>query len=612
MGTPMGGDPEYDPPRYVSSVPLPNAVNYRKQKIEITFDELINIEKPMEKVIITPPQKKPPDIKSSGKKVIVELKDTLKPNTTYTFDFTDGIVDNNEKNVLESFSFAFSTGDVVDSLVMSGLLLNAQNLEPMPNIMIGLHSDMDDSAFVTIPFVRTTKTNDRGMFWVRNVAEGAYHVFALNDVNRDYHFDQPGEEIAFLDSIFIPSFEPAIRMDTLWQDSLTIDTICEVHYNRFTPDNIRLLLFKEKFERQYLSKTERMPFALKLQFNSADSLQPVISVLNIDVQEDDWAIPEYSEGGKTIQLWLKDSLLYKADTLSLEIDYLKTDTLNRLVQTKDTVVLALRKTPAKKSKGKDKQEPEIEFLTITSNQQSVMDVYDTLRLTFAEPLLDFDPNVVRFEQKVDTLWEPRELQLEQDSLNPRQYALKQKWTYEAEYRMTVDSAAITSIYGKWNNKYEATFKFRKNSDYGHLYVAVAGNSTDGFGELLDGSDKPVRTSVLKNGELLFFNLKPGKYYLRFIEDSNGNGKWDTGNYAEKLPPETVYYYPAVFEIKQNFEFEQSWDLHETPIEKQKPLEITKNKPAEKRQKRDAASGTQRDGSRNTNMNLNRNANFRTN
>ena len=247
IGSPNGGPYDETPPKFVSSNPIPNQVNYQGKNVEILFDELIQIEKPTENVIITPPQMELPIIRSSGKKAVIELKDSLKPNTTYTIDFTNSIVDNNEKNVFENFSFAFSTGETIDSLEISGVLLNAENLEPMPGITIGLHNNLEDSAFVKVPFLRTSRTNDKGRFTIRNIAPGSYRVFALNDVNRDYKFDQPGEDIAFLDSLIVPSFEFTTRQDTTWKDTLTIDTIRTINYTRFLPDDIELRLFNEKF-----------------------------------------------------------------------------------------------------------------------------------------------------------------------------------------------------------------------------------------------------------------------------------------------------------------------------------------------------------------------------
>lgn len=160
------------PPKFVSSTPLPNQINYKGKKVEIIFDELIQIDKPTENVIITPPQMEQPVIRANGRKAVIELMDTLKENTTYTIDFTNSISDNNEKNVLENYSFAFSTGESIDSMEVSGVLLNAENLEPMPGITIGVHTNLEDSAFTTIPFVRTSRTNDKGEFTIRNMARG--------------------------------------------------------------------------------------------------------------------------------------------------------------------------------------------------------------------------------------------------------------------------------------------------------------------------------------------------------------------------------------------------------------------------------------------------------
>ncbi|GHV22081.1 hypothetical protein FACS1894174_06230 [Bacteroidia bacterium] len=598
-GMPQGGLDDLTPPHYVSSKPKPDAINFRGNKIEIIFDELVNVEKPGEKVIITPPQKKNPVIQSIGKKVTVELKDTLMPNTTYTFDFTDAIVDNNEKNVLENFSFAFSTGEIVDSLMIGGLLFNAENLEPMPGIMVGLHSNMSDTAFTTIPFLRTTKTNELGQFRIRNVSPGTYHIFALNDLNRDYKFDQPGEDIAFLDSVFVPSFEPAMRIDTVWKDSITVDTIKEVKYTRFTPDDIRLFLFKEDFERQFLSRPLRNEYSMVFNFNSAKQLEPTFSLLNQGAGANDWAIPERANDGKSITLWIKDSLIYNTDSLMIEVEYLKSDSLNQLVHATDTFNMILKKKTEKK---KDKKEAEkINFLEVNFSMQGSVDVFDTAKIVFGEPVPNIDLSKIIIEEKVDTLWEPVQLPVVQDSLNPRLFYIDPKWAYEKEYRISIDSASIYSLYGKWNDKLQSQFKFKKNSDYGHLYVSINGNGFDGFGELLDNGDKVIRKSKIIDGELIFINLKPGKYYLRYIEDANGDGKWTTGNYTGKQQPETVYYYPGLFEIKQNFEFEQTepWNVSETPVEKQKPLDIIKNKPKEKKTKQSVNAST------NTSNNTNR-------
>ena len=257
MASPNGGPYDEQPPKFVSSTPAPGQLNYKGKKVEILFDELIQVDKPTENVIITPPQAMQPVIRANGRRVIVELEDTLRDNTTYTIDFTNSIADNNEKNIFENFSFAFSTGDQIDTLEISGVLLDAATLEPMPGITIGVHTDLADSAFTTIPFVRTSRTNDRGAFTIRNMAPGTYRIYAVEDVMRTYKYSQPGQQIAFGDSLIVPTFELTTRQDTTWKDSLTIDTIKTVPYTHFMPDDIALRLFKEKAERQYMLRPER-------------------------------------------------------------------------------------------------------------------------------------------------------------------------------------------------------------------------------------------------------------------------------------------------------------------------------------------------------------------
>jgi uncharacterized protein (DUF2141 family) len=617
MGSPQGGDQDTTPPKFVRGNPAPNSTRFNKNKIELFFDEFISIEKPAEKVIITPPQQKMPVIRAIGKGIMVELKDSLILNTTYTFDFTNGIVDNNEQNAIEGFAYAVSTGDVIDSLMISGLLLNAENLEPMPNILVGLHMNVEDTAFTTLPFVRTSKTNDRGQFHIRNVATGTYKLFALEDLNRNYKFESPNESLAFYDSLIVPSFEPAMRMDTIRLDSLTIDTIKEVHYTRFTPDDIVLHFFKENSENQYLSKTER-PAAHQVifHFNSNKGLPPALHLINDEEDEnipENWFLEESSPDKKDITYWITDSTVYKRDTLRLTIDYLADDSLFNLVPRTDTLRLIWKnKEINKKEKGKEKRKKDdekeiIDFLKIDFSGKNPMDVFDTLKIIFKEPVLDFDSGKIQLQLKVDTLWEDRKFPISRDTLNPRIFYVQNEWLYQQEFQIIVDSAAFFSIYGKWNDSINNKFKLKSEEDYGDLYIEVTGNETPGFGELLDGSEKVVRRVPLSDNELVFEDLPPGKYYLRFIEDANENGQWDTGNYAKKQQPEKVYYFDRELEIRKFREDTYNWNIKEIPVEMQKPLEITKNKPVIKKPKNDNSNNP--NNKQNTNRLNSGNSNF---
>ena len=355
MGAPDGGPYDEMPPKFVGSSPRLHAVNAKSKKFELEFDEFIKLEKPSEKVIISPPQMEQPEIKVVGKKVVGELLDTLKEATTYTIDFSDAIVDNNEGNPMGNFTYSFSTGATIDTMEVSGTVLNAADLEPIKGIQVGLHKNLNDSAFTSLPFDRVSRTDSRGHFVIRGIAPGKYRIYALMDGNQNYLFDSKTETIAFSDSIIIPSMMPATRQDTLWKDTLTIDTIKTVGYTRFMPDDIILRAFKEENTRQYFTGSQRDKenhFILK--FSAKADTLPTLKGLNFN--EKDAFIVEANEGNDSICYWIKDSLVYQMDTLALQMDYLYIDTLNQLVPKTDTLYLANKLTKEQREKLKKQDE----------------------------------------------------------------------------------------------------------------------------------------------------------------------------------------------------------------------------------------------------------------
>jgi hypothetical protein len=237
-----------------------------------------------------------------------------------------------------------------------------------------------------------------------------------------------------------------------------------------------------------------------------------------------------------------------------------------------------------------------------------MEVFDTLKITFDEPVLPFDFDQLCFQQKVDTLWEDLHIPIVQDSLNPRLFYFQYTWPYKQEYRLRIDSAAIHSIYGLCNDSLDVVIKTRAEEEYGHLYLQISGIEGPAFGQLLDSKDAAVKQAPLVEGEISLEDIKPGTYYLRLIKDTNDNGRWDPGDYAQQLQAEEVYYYPNALEIKGYMEWEQSWNVTETPLLKQKPLAITKNKPKEKTPKRNAQQERQQQERQQNNSNRNGNSN----
>ena len=592
IAAPTGGLYDVDPPKVVSASPNFNAVNNKSTTIEIIFDENIKVEKPMDKVIIAPPQQSFPIIKAQGRKVIVELEDDLLPNTTYTIDFTDAIVDNNEGNTLDNFALSFSTGDQLDTLAVSGTVLTAENLEPVQGIYVGIHSNFTDTAFTKIPFERISRTNSRGKFTIKGIAEGKYKIYALGDLNRSYTYDNPQEVIAFMDSIFVPSSIPAMRNDTVFKDSLTIDTIYDVKYTRFLPDDLLLRSFESGFKRQYLQKHERtVPYKLDLYF-AAPTEKAQFTMLKPISSNNNWYVKENNITNDSVSIWITDSLIYKADTITLKVDYLKTDTLNNHVLNTDTLNFTFKGSQKKKSnkeKEKEKKEGEeepIRHLTIRHNVQSTHEIYNSLFLEFEQPVINFDSTKIKLQHEEDSLFVPIKYKLITDSLNARRYRLQYKWEPGEKYKLLIDSAAFESAYGLHNTTLEQVFSIKKLEQYGNLLFIIEGlpKGKTAYIELLDAQDKPFRKKIVKNSEALFMDLNPGKLYARLFIDDNNDGVWTTGNFENQLQPEVIYYNPKNYEIRAFTNHEESWSIKEYPFEQQKPLEITKNKPEEKKKR----------------------------
>lgn len=602
IGTPDGGPYDETPPKFMGGTPQLRAVNVKSQKFELEFDEFIKLEKPSEKVVISPPQLEQPEIKVVGRKVVGELLDTLKESTTYTIDFSDAIVDNNEGNPMGHFTYTFSTGASIDTMEVSGTVLEASNLEPIKGIQVGLHKDLADSAFTVKAFDRVSRTDSRGRFSIRGVAPGKYRIYALKDGNQNYLFDSKSEMIAFSDSIIIPSSMPSTRQDTLWKDSLTIDTIKTVNYTRYLPDDVMLRAFKEENTRQYFVKSQRDKLNhFILTFSAKADTLPTLKGLNFD--ERDAFIVETTPRNDSVCYWIKDSLLYEMDTLAIQMDYLYTDTLDRLVPKTDTLYLANKLTREKREqlakeeaekkekerkkqekKGKTVEPEKTPFLEMKVDAPSSFDIYKNVLLTFEEPVAKIDTSAIHMEVKVDTLWNETPFFLREDSVVPRQYEILAEWEPEKEYRLTIDSAAITGLYGLHTNKVEQTMKVKKVDEYGTLLLNIVGAGKGAIVELMDNAGKVVRQQAVNDqGMADFYYLNPNtKYYIRLFIDRNGNGVWDTGNFENKVQPEEVYYFPKVWEMRANFEFEETWDIHAVPLDRQKLDEIKKQKPDEQK------------------------------
>ncbi len=598
MGNPDGGWYDETPPRVMGSTPADRGTDVTAQRMTIVFDEYIKLDNPLEKVVVSPPQLELPEIESAGRQIKIHLLDSLKPNTTYTIDFSDAISDNNEGNPLGNYTYSFSTGDHIDTLEVSGYVLDASNLEPIKGMLVGLYSNLSDTIFRKEPMLRVSRTDSRGHFVIKGVADGEYRIYALEDADRNFVFNQKSERIAFSHETVKPSWKPDVRQDTIWRDSLHIDSIVRVPYTHFLPDDIILRAFKEEQTDRYLLKQERKyanRFTLFFSFGG-DTL-PRLRGLNFN-DSAAWVV-EPSLRCDTITYWLRDSLLINQDTLSVEATFFKTDSVGKLQLTTEPLTLLSKEPYEKRMKQREKEMKEWEKKQEKARKRGdpVQDQMPTkpleMKLSTAQamapdqnPLIAFDTPIevadtsrIHLYSQQDTLWFRSPMLLRPHPTRPRTYELMGEWRPGVKYSLETDSAAFVDIYGLATKASKAGFQVASNDQFATILFTVSGLQSDNLvAELLNGNDQLVKTAHSDRATVEFFYVMPGTYYLRLYEDLNGNGRWDTGNYDLDLQAEPVYYYPEKIECKANWDLTlPTWQPALLNAAQQKPEAITKQK-----------------------------------
>lgn len=579
----------------MGAAPADKGTNVKSQKISIFFDEFIQIENATEKVVVSPPQLETPEIVASGKRIRIELLDSLKPNTTYTIDFSDAITDNNENNPLGNYTYSFSTGDAIDTLEVSGKVLQAKDLEPVKGILVGLYNDLSDTAFTTKPMLRVSRTDGSGRFVIKGVAPGTYRVYALQDADGNYLFNQKSEMLAFSQEKIVPSFKPDVRQDTTWIDSLRIKSIDRVGYTHFLPDDIVLRAFNEVMTDRYFLKAERREPESFTLFYSYGGEMPQVRGLNF--QSDDAFIIESTEKQDTITYWLKDTALVNQDTLRVELTYHMTDSLGKLVEQIDTLDILSRISHEKRQKDLEREREEWQkkqdrakkrgepydsimppkALAIGVKAPSELDPDKNIPFTFNTPLASVDTAAIHLYSKHDTLW--YNAPLEFNHVRGREYELRGEWRPDIEYSLEIDSAAFVDIYGKVSPPFKQGFKVKSFDDYGTLLLNIPTmTDTTIVVQLLDAGDKIIKEVTTNQGVAEFYYVSPSTYYVRMYIDSNRNGEWDTGLYSANRQPETVCYFPKEIEIRAKWDFTETWNPLATPVIQQKPAAVTKQKP----------------------------------
>lgn len=586
-GYPEGGPKDTTPPVVVAEVPVSYTKNFNKKRVEIYFNEFVQLKEINEKFIFSPPLKKNPKVSLKGKYVQISIPDTLKPNTTYSMDFADAIVDNNEGNPLGFYRYVFSTGEVIDSLELSGTVVNAESYEPMMNVLVGLYENHADS----VPLLELpdyiARTDSSGNFRVTNLRDAVYKVVAIEDANKDKKYTPESEMFAFLDSTVHPIVLPMVKSDTfrlvesiLGRDTTYRDSIVTTEYLGYGPSNLLLRMFQEKLTQLYLvdddrKERERLDFVFSIP--AENKLQVRLwDTLATEPLPEDWFFMERSAGKDTISLWIKDSTVYKKDTLNVILSYLRSDSTGQHTLYSDTTRYTFKEKKKNEGKGKKNPEekPKMEFLEIKSNVGGDLDLGGRLWLEFDRPIDKSGLQGLRLSEKVDTLYQPMKFELEEDSLKVRRIYVDAPWKQSTEYLLELDSAAVYDIYGRFNNKMEKKFKVRSEEYYGKIQLTVKGVSGNTLIQLYksDGAKAEngkrkynvVREKkITQDGEVVFDLLPEGKYKFRAILDTENSGVWNTGLYLKHRQPDEIIYMPAEISVKQNFDIEQEFRLNPT-------------------------------------------------
>lgn len=516
--TPTGGPRDENPPVIDTALSTPNLqTKFLKQDISLTFNEWVMLEDVFNQVIISPPLQYKPEIYIKKKSVIIAWDDreTLRENVTYTFNFGESVKDLTEKNPAEKLRFVFSTGDFIDSLTLSGKVIDATDGKPLEKIRVMLYASKEDSVVRTQKPLYLSITDKDGRFTMENLRSDTFSLFALEDVNFNYKFDLANERIGFPDSLLFLT-------NTL-------------------SDSLVLQVFQEKpFVR--LNSTDLKTYGIvKALFNQSPE--------NILLSTDSLAPKLYRESIKdTLKLWYNPALIKNPWQIILQSGINSFDTLkfNVPASTQNVGNLSLENTPE------------------SGISRPVIKPGEPIPIFLSRPVFSADASkIIQIKDSIslsDTLY------FEQDTVNPRKISLYGRWQEGNSYKLNMPPGTIQDIYGRTTDSLKFTVSIGKTEDYGNLAVKFSAldSTIDYVIQIVDDSQRLFYENHIHGKRPENFSLKllqPGKYTLKVIKDENNNGIWDTGNLLNHRQPEKIALIP-IEEIKANWDVETSVDLIE--------------------------------------------------
>lgn len=566
QGMPMGGPKDSIAPVLVETMPQMMGLNFSGEEVRLTFNEYIVPDAVAEELVVSPPLAKRPSVRTKSRSLIVAFNETLKKDVTYSLDFKNSVVDNNEHIPIPGLRFLFSTGNSVDTLRVAGMVKSAENLEPFEKITVMLHSNTHDTALFRSKPDYIARTDKKGLFLFDNVKSGKYHLFAVNDLNSNLLYDPGTEEFAFADSLILPSAEFIESPDTL---AIGADSLLILGHTLFKPDPVYLRTFTEPLFEQYIDKSIREgKNKCRIVFN--ESIKDTLGIRLLNHPDTAWYIREYNREMDSLLLWITDTLLANIDTLQLELAFMQLDSLRNSFVQHDTINLVYteKEKPETRRKKKEEEEPVVEQFWLSDNIKSTgFDLNSPVYLTTPEPVKKFDLTKVRLILAEDSTLTPLKISIQKDTTMWRTYRIDYPWEPKTGYILFVDSAASENYSGITSQKVKKQFITQEEDYYGRIVLNLSNAEDPLLIHLLDNSkdEKVLRTiTTHKKNPVMFDFLAPGKYKIKVVFDKNDNGKWDPGIYSRRIQPEKVAYYPEIIKVRSNWDNNYEWDLSLDP------------------------------------------------
>lgn len=580
VNSPTGGLRDRKPPVVEESIPVNGTTNFKGKKVEITFDEYVVLDNINDKFMVSPPMKKKPRVFIRGKNLNVEYDEALKDSSTYTFYFLDAIRDLNESNILDNYKFVFSTGNVIDSLSVTGNVYNALNLEAPEKTIVLLYRDHSDSAVMKDLPDYLSRVDQTGYFRTDNMREGTYRLYALKDDDNSKNYNRIEEQFAFLDTLitvtseknFIPPVKDTIKVAEAGKNTKTAPVTAKTAGSGAAkiPElpalkgKHELILFAALKKDHYLIKSDRSPrhklvYILSL---PPDSMKFDFTIP--DTGNDKYFI-EKTRAGDTITVWLTDSSLYASPLISTIIKYPFTDTLGVLDYKEDTIPMRFLapKAPrvAKKTRPK---------LVVENNILGGLKPGQKIVFTAQTPLHEPDTSRIRLYEMIEKSRKKMPYRFTRDSNNSGKVTFEASLAEGKQYLLIADSAAFSNIYNEVSDSTGIKFNVRNTDSFSKISLNITNSGGNCIIQLLNNTDKLMAEKYIKgDGKIEFPLLEKGVYRLRAIFDLDGNGKWTTGDFMTHRQPEPVTYYGSELDLKEGWTADQSWDLKDRNFKDQK-------------------------------------------